>query len=372
MSFRNPILAGTTLVRTAIESANYVPGSAGWMIGRDGTAEFNGATFRGTVVVQSNEAILIYSGAPAAGNLVMAIAPIAGTDAYGNTYAEGLSVVSGFTSLVAGLTGGSPLIYGVTGNANITNSGALQATTQGSGNGEYDIWQVLGPKDSTQKDFATLQLVSSSADGTQSAHLALIYTDAAGTAHPWLTIGPSVITATTQLAISRATNSSAVNATYSAANGTNAAYAYNGFDATGRFFAAQVISDTIARFIADVNGTLGWGSGTASRDVTLGRSAAGILALSAGSLAVTTAGQGLRVKEGTNAKQGVATLASGTVTVANTSVTASSRILLSTQSPSGTVGHPYISARVAGTSFTISSTSAADNSTVAYQIFEPG
>lgn len=85
----------------------------------------------------------------------------------------------------------------------------------------------------------------------------------------------------------------------------------------------------------------------------------------------TVSSAGLRVFEGSNAKQGVATLVGGTVTVANTSVTAASRIMLTVNAPGGTVGTPYVSARVAGASFTISSTSGADTSTVAYQIFEP-
>lgn len=87
---------------------------------------------------------------------------------------------------------------------------------------------------------------------------------------------------------------------------------------------------------------------------------------------ISVAGHGLKVAEGSNAKQGTATLAAGTVTVANTSVTASSRIFLTVQSVGGDLGMPYISARTAGTSFTITSTSSTDTSTVAYEIFEPG
>ncbi len=88
-------------------------------------------------------------------------------------------------------------------------------------------------------------------------------------------------------------------------------------------------------------------------------------------LLVTAAGNGLRVKEGSNAKQGTATLVAGTVTVANTSVTANSRILLTSQVDGGTPGFLRVSARVAATSFTITSSSGTDTSTVAYQIFEP-
>lgn len=51
MPFGNPLVGGTTLIRPAIQSPNFVAGSAGWKIAKDGTAEFNNATFRGTVVV---------------------------------------------------------------------------------------------------------------------------------------------------------------------------------------------------------------------------------------------------------------------------------------------------------------------------------
>jgi hypothetical protein len=81
----------------------------------------------------------------------------------------------------------------------------------------------------------------------------------------------------------------------------------------------------------------------------------------------------LKVTEGANAKQGTATLVAGTVTVANTSVTANSRIYLTAQSL-GTVTAPQalaVTARTAATSFTIRSAGATDTSVIAYEIFEP-
>lgn len=90
-----------------------------------------------------------------------------------------------------------------------------------------------------------------------------------------------------------------------------------------------------------------------------------------GNFMVGTAGKGLRVKEGSNAKQGVATLVAGSVVVANTSVTANSRIFLTSQADGGTPGWLRVSTRSAGVSFTITSSSGTDTSTVAYQIFEP-
>jgi len=100
--------------------------------------------------------------------------------------------------------------------------------------------------------------------------------------------------------------------------------------------------------------------------------AGGNLRSNFGSLDIATAGQGLQVAEGANAKQGTAVLVAGTSTVADTSVTASSRIFLTSNLDGGTPGFVRVSARVAGTSFTITSSSGTDTSTIAYEIFEPG
>lgn len=53
MAFSNDVVGGLTLVRPAIQSADYVPGVRGWRIARDGSAEFASGTFRGPVIVVS-------------------------------------------------------------------------------------------------------------------------------------------------------------------------------------------------------------------------------------------------------------------------------------------------------------------------------
>ncbi|OHD21349.1 MAG: hypothetical protein A2Y38_16575 [Spirochaetes bacterium GWB1_59_5] len=90
-----------------------------------------------------------------------------------------------------------------------------------------------------------------------------------------------------------------------------------------------------------------------------------------GNFLIQQVGRGHRVKEGSNAKQGTATLSGGSVVVSNTSVTANSRIFLTGQVDGGTPGWLRVSARTAGASFTITSSSGTDASTVAYEIFEP-
>jgi hypothetical protein len=49
-TFRDIVVAGTTLVREAIQSPNYEAGASGWTINQDGSAEFNGIVIRGTGV----------------------------------------------------------------------------------------------------------------------------------------------------------------------------------------------------------------------------------------------------------------------------------------------------------------------------------
>lgn len=90
-----------------------------------------------------------------------------------------------------------------------------------------------------------------------------------------------------------------------------------------------------------------------------------------GDVVLGVAGLGVRIKEGANARMGAAVLVAGTITVNTTAVTANSRIMLTGQNTSGAAGELSISARVAGTSFTITSTSGTDTRSVAWIIFEP-
>lgn len=69
--------------------------------------------------------------------------------------------------------------------------------------------------------------------------------------------------------------------------------------------------------------------------------------------------------------KGRAVLVGGTVTVPTKKATATANIMLTTQVPGGTPGWLQVSARTAGTSFTILSSSGTDTSTVGYTITEP-
>lgn len=90
-------------------------------------------------------------------------------------------------------------------------------------------------------------------------------------------------------------------------------------------------------------------------------------------LRLGTAGGGLAVAEGAGATSGVVTLAGGTAVVPTNKIAANSRVQLTVQSL-GTVTAPQpvaVTARTAGTSFTITSADATDTSVVAWLIITP-
>ncbi|MEU2740212.1 glycosyl hydrolase family 28-related protein [Streptomyces sp. NPDC007095] len=82
-----------------------------------------------------------------------------------------------------------------------------------------------------------------------------------------------------------------------------------------------------------------------------------------------SAGGGVAIKEGANARMGVATLAAGTVTVANTSITANTRVVPIRQTLGGTPGHLSVT-KNPGVGFTVTSSSP-ETSSVLYVLFEP-
>lgn len=85
------------LIITALSSPNYVPGVSGWIIKKDGSVEFNIGVFRGTIIISptGSPAVLIYSGPPALGNLIIALSGFDGTDSFGNKFWTGLTFIHG-------------------------------------------------------------------------------------------------------------------------------------------------------------------------------------------------------------------------------------------------------------------------------------
>ena len=85
-------------------------------------------------------------------------------------------------------------------------------------------------------------------------------------------------------------------------------------------------------------------------------------------VSLSVAGNGLVIKEGTNARLGTATLTAGTVTISNTSVTANSRIFLQ---GNGNTNAGFLTPVItAGVGFTVTSSSGTDARTFSYFIVE--
>lgn len=96
MPMSDPVVGGTALIRESIHSPDYVPGVSGWTINQDGTAEFNSATFRGSVVLTSSGDLLVYStSTPQPNTLLLAIAGSAGNDGLGNSWQQGFNIYDG-------------------------------------------------------------------------------------------------------------------------------------------------------------------------------------------------------------------------------------------------------------------------------------
>lgn len=151
---------------------------------------------------------------------------------------------------------------------------------------------------------------------------------------------------------------------------TDDTFVVNRAAASDQALAFYINPEANYRFYAETGGKLWWGDGAGSLDTNLYRSAANILTTD-DDFAIAAAGKGLKVKEGSNARMGTATLVAGSSVVSNTSVTANSRIFLTSQVDGGTPGFLRVSTRTAATSFTITSSSGTDTSTVAYLIVEP-
>lgn len=250
------------------------------------------------------------------------------------------------------------------GNATFNGTLATAHNTLDDGTGKSVFngnVKVNGALDINAGGFSTTPLVSS-ADGTTSSHGALVHViggngTESGHYLLWYDVtDPAYIGLSMALGVGLTYNGHAVIALGGYYNGWGVQGSTHD---TGAAIFGVLKSNESGRtvtFRIDDNGTI------VTKNNTLDDGS--------GNLSVGTAGSGLRVKEGSNAKQGTATLTGGTVTVANTSVTASSRIFLTAQDNNST-GALRVSARTAGTSFTITSSNAGDSGVVAYQIFEP-
>lgn len=157
----DPVVGSTVLRRPAIQSPNYVATVSGWTINADGSAEFNNLTIRGTFngtdFIMNSSGLFIYSGTPALGNLLISLAPAAGTDSFGNAYEQGIAsyVTTGGNTYALQL--GAQNVEGVVAPAfwiaNLTSAGfeppAYTATQSGAAGSGCEIYSGKSVSTST-------------------------------------------------------------------------------------------------------------------------------------------------------------------------------------------------------------------------------
>lgn len=137
--YANSILGGASkLIRSAIQSPNYVPATSGWTVNKDGSAEFNNLTIRGTFFgtnyIINNSGAFFYSGTPALGNLIISITTASGTDAFGNVYLADFTVYGAAGTYLQALATGPQARFRIsTGDSIEATPGQLLTGILGSG-----------------------------------------------------------------------------------------------------------------------------------------------------------------------------------------------------------------------------------------------
>ena len=185
MGFANSVIGGAAaLIRAAIKSPNFVHGSAGWQVSKDGSAEFNNVTVRGNIagtdfLIDAAGDFFLLNGS---GNTVALISPSNGGAAgwwiYQDSGAvQGPMIASGASKAGTDSITGTAFLQGVASYSGSSYaqliSGALNF--QGAA-GQFAPGQVftnnlagvieLGSGQKTAGDFpALLDLVSTAASG---------------------------------------------------------------------------------------------------------------------------------------------------------------------------------------------------------------
>lgn len=298
--------------------------------------------------------LYVYNPTLAAGNLIASIAANSGSDSVGD------AVIQGIANYVN---------TGVNYNAIVLQNGKLVLYQSAT---EAGPWSEAGEVNLNSSNGVTLEATGTPGHVTLTSLNGDVIMNASGITASFI-LSNSLALAVPVAITSAVGGSHVLGITQQTAAPAATIAQIQAAGAADKCLAIIAAADTQARlrFDTQANGiALHFGGGT-TLDFVLQELSATCLGLSGGAdFAVDTVGNGLQVKEGASAKQGSFTLVAGAHTVVNTTVTANSRIFLTAQDNNST-GALRVSARVVGTSFTVTSSNAADSGLVAYEIFEP-
>jgi hypothetical protein len=159
------------------------------------------------VIEGSKGKLLVYSGSPAAGNLIVSAAGSSGTDGEGNSFSEGLEVQNGGSILVVGTgqlivgpSGGQQVILEISSGAGIAmfptgaavESAPANLSTEVVGSGNLQVVELFmgSAKSVGRGDQVFVELQSSTKDGTSGAAGGnLVYETAGGAQTAYLEWG---------------------------------------------------------------------------------------------------------------------------------------------------------------------------------------
>jgi hypothetical protein len=368
-----------------------------------GPAPTNIGVFARVVIIAGPAGgLFVYSPTLGKGHLIMSVAAANGTDPYGNAYFAGLATYapSGGNSLVinllstvndaffqynmpsGGVQGGLILAVSSLAGTDPVSATPYPAGLFGIDPVFGDTFQGVGAQIQFNQVAYTKAALIAALTPVDNAHNPLLVVNAPeqttanhvqvqlqgespdASRAPQMLVGP----------VSGATNLTPVSSALAEFQGGTGQIVIQAIPdaATTVLLSSFITTDTFNRYRIRADGLTSWGTGSAALDSALQHLSTGRMGFTTCDVAVHTAGRGLQVAEGSNAKQGTGTLAAGTATIANTSVTASSRIIVTGQPGGANRGGLNVTTITAATSFVVTSTNAADTGNFAYQIFEPG
>lgn len=180
----NPIVGGINLRIPGIQSPNFITGVSGWAINQDGTAEFNGLTLHGTLVLGSGSnnviildftrrALLVYDNSA---NLIASMAAAATTDSFGNTVYRGMASYDPTGKRIVTNLDIGEVRFPLLDFPNIFAPGAI-GTNQPANNTTPGMTQIASPSLSNTDHRALIYLVGTSVDGTAVPEIDLLSSD---------------------------------------------------------------------------------------------------------------------------------------------------------------------------------------------------
>lgn len=183
-TFEQPLTAGVVLLRSAIQSPDFVTGISGWSVNQSGSAEFNNATIRGTIIAGGGAVIIDSTGVHVVGPVTTYNINVS-VGFFANKTADDGS----FTQIASNAVVLNPAEPTANGFA-ITQSAIIQTVVSTVGAIDTPHVSLFSPIINTQNPAANITLYGEASDGVEQRHISFDgYIDSGFTdrqSHEWL------------------------------------------------------------------------------------------------------------------------------------------------------------------------------------------